>query len=66
MFKMMDFWKCSNQEKAEQSALNGVIGFLKARQKMNKDVTPEELLQFIETSVKEETERLNEKYPDKK
>lgn len=63
---MMNFWMCSNQERAEQSTLNSVIGYLKAKQELGKDITPEEVLQFIENNVKEETERLNEKFPDKK
>lgn len=66
MTDMMDFWKCSNMERAEQNTLNSVIGYLKAKHELEKDITPEEVLQFIENKVKEETERLNEKYPEMK
>lgn len=63
---MLDYWKCDNNNVAEQKTLNSVIGFLKAKQELGKDVTPEEILKFIDERLKEETDQLNEQYPDRK
>lgn len=62
MTDMMNFWMCNNQDVAKQSVLNNVVGFLQVKE----EITPKELLHFIEDCLKEETEILNEKYPNKK
>lgn len=61
----MSYWLSSNKEQAEINTLNQLIGKLSAMKEHGQQPTCEEILEFIEKTVNEETEHLNKSYPDK-
>ena len=71
---MGNYWRCSNKEFATIEVLYQVIGVLKAKKngfpdlniKGKKSIDIDYLLNYIEKNIKEQTERLNKAFPEKK
>ena len=60
----MKDWLNSNKEEAEGQALHRVIGYLQGRRTGAEQINIDELLQYIEKSVNEIHDFLNETFPD--
>ena len=60
----MKYWLNSNKEEAEGQALHRVIGYLQGRRESAEQIDIDELLQYIEKSVKEIHDILNENFPE--
>lgn len=60
----MKYWLNSNKEEAEWQALHRVIGYLQGRRESTEQIDIDELLQYIEKSVKEIHDFLNENFPE--
>lgn len=60
----MKYWLTSNKEEAEWQALNRVIGYLQGRREGEEQINIDELLKYIEKSVNEIHDFLNETFPE--
>ena len=62
---MESFWLSTNREQAAYSTLFQLMGKLQVMQAWGKEPTCEELLKWIEATLKEEESELDKKYPNK-
>lgn len=59
----MSYWLADNRDQAEGNVLHMVKGYLKWHVEHGENVSAEEILRYIEKSVKEEEERLDTRFP---
>lgn len=58
-----NYWRMKNKEYAAVQTLYQVRGYLKSK---GENINPQELLEYIDKALAEETESLDKRFPDKK
>ena len=60
----MKYWQISNQEYAEQQAFYITIGYLQEWKKYAKEISVDEILNYMKKCAKESRDALNENFPE--
>lgn len=63
-YTMKKYWLSSNRECAEQYAYNRAIGYLQAYKEVTKEISVDEILNYMINSANEICDELNERYPE--